>query len=295
MLHVFRRREAFSRSRSRPGRSSGSGGCSSACSGLLGPLVVVFVASELRVSRISPYVCPKRISPLPTLIKLRLSPTFPSSSSQKASQPRTARSPIVISYLSFFLPYKTEASDHVVDKILILNSALVPTLVSSCVHSFPLPFSLSSNLCVRAAEPVEKKATRNSRRSCLTQSPPPLSSLPGQIWGRLWGAPRPSSLLSFQCRPATARYAELPKFGHIHCSPPFDTDNTASSLPPLPVRTRSTLLTLAHPSSRPPWRPLDLITCRLSNCQRMPGHLPTRHLLIRLGRNITLLVYPQIG
>jgi hypothetical protein len=116
MLHVFRRRETFSRSRSRPGRSSGSGGCSSACSGLLGPLIVVFVASELRVSRISPYVCPKRISPLPTLIKLRLSPTFPSSSSQKASQPRTARSSIVISYLSFSSLRKTEASDHVVDK-----------------------------------------------------------------------------------------------------------------------------------------------------------------------------------
>ena len=86
---------------------------------------------------------------------------------------------------------------------------------------------------------------------------------------------------------------------HIQYSPPF---NTALSLRahPLQSRTRSSLPTQVHPLSRPPWRPLDPITCRQFNCQRMLT-ITIRtlrrviHRVIHLDRRTTLLVYLQNG
>ena len=184
MLHVFRRRQSFTH---RPGRSSGWAAAPRPVQSNSG-LSSLYSLRDAESSRISVHVCPKRMSPLPTLIKLRFSPppTFPSSESRtlslpKASQPRTAPSSAVsrvfiISYLSSLRKQKLLITEQRPNPDSCL---FVRTLISA-------PFSLSSNICVRAAKPRgKKKDYSNIRLSCLTLSPRPPSSLPGPILGHL--------------------------------------------------------------------------------------------------------------
>ena len=97
--------------------------------------------------------------------------------------------------------------------------------------------------------------------------------------------------------PSHSQVCRAPQNWAYTCSPPYNTDNTAPSLRRylLPLRTRSTPLTPAHHSSRPPWRPQDLITCPTFNCRRMYHLRLCLHRLIRLGHNITILACPQTG
>ena len=137
MLHVFRRRQTFSHCL---GRSSGSGGCSSACSGLVGPLIVVFVASC--ESPISAHVWPKWTNPLPTLINPRSLHLSHALVLLKAIPvTHTVPRAFTLSYL-FFPPLENRNSRSLPDKNTerrpCANSCLfVRTLISA-------PFSLSS-------------------------------------------------------------------------------------------------------------------------------------------------------
>lgn len=143
------------------------------------------------------HVCPNWISPLPTLIKLRLSPRSLHLShahlplfffSSKASQPRTVHSPIVarvfiISYLSSLRKHNSGSRrDKNTERRCPPLSQLLSCLFVRTPHFCPFSLFL---IRVREQWNPWKKSYSNIRLSWLTLSPPHHSSLPGQTLGRL--------------------------------------------------------------------------------------------------------------